>query len=253
MNHFKPSHINLTKEQTNNRIFIIPGSNGRSKYIAEHFLEKNYIVNESSRGHNVYLGNIENTNIKIGIVSTGMGCPSLDIIVNELILMGVTTLIRIGTCGSFDLNKCPLGSTFIGTGAVRDESTSSNYIPIEVPSIANIDLVYNLKKTANNLNLNYNLGLIHTKDSLFVREYGIGPLKRKSKEYMESLKQYGVLVSEMESSHLFVLGQLNNVKTASVLSVIGGEDAPFGLDDIQKKNSINNSIKLVIEMIKNYN
>jgi uridine phosphorylase len=244
-----PNHINIHKTDTQDRVFIIPGSSGRSKYIANHFLE-NVIIKESSRGHDLYLGNIKGSNKKVGIVSTGMGCPSLDIIVNELISVGAKYLIRVGTCGSLNLDKAPLGSIVIATGAVRDESTSSNYVPKDIPALPDFDMVLHFIQNAKSLHLDYNKGVVHTKDSLMVREYELGPSSNSSKEYMNILEKSGVIASEMESSHLFILGSLNDVKTGSVLSVIGGGDDPFGLSEEIKKETIHNSIQLVIETIK---
>ena len=248
---FQPLHFTLNEEQAKNRFFIIPGSTGRSKYIAENFLDScSLVVLTSSRGHDVYLGNIKDTEIKVGVVSTGMGCPSLDIIVTELIKLGVKSFVRVGTSGSLNINKAPLGSIVIATGAVRDESTSSNYVPKGFPSISNFELTKELQETAQQLNIKHSLGIVHTKDSLYSREFLNGPLSNESEKYMKVLEKSGVIASEMESSHLFVLGSIYAVKTATVLSVIGGGDDPFGLPDKDKQNVIHESIQVVIEMIK---
>ena len=251
-NDFIPEHINITKSDTYNRIFIIPGSSGRSKYIANNKLE-NVIINNSSRGHNLYLGNIPKTNILIGIINTGMGCPSVDIIITELIQLGAKVFIRIGTAGGFNLQNTPLGSIVISSSAVRDESTSKHYAPIEFPSIADRLLVNYLETTANILNIPNKVGIVHTKDSLMVREYGFGPLSQESKCYMNSLKKLGVIASEMESSHLFILGSTYKVKTVSILAIIGGEDMPFENNKDIKKKGIDYCINIVFKaIIDNY-
>ena len=246
-----PQHIQLTQEEAQNRTFILPGSSGRSEYIAKHFLDLPTLkINPSSRGHTVYLGTIRDTNIDIGVVSTGMGCPSVDIIVNELVALGVKKMVRVGTCGSLNIEKAPLGSIVIATGAVRDETTSSNYVPLNVPAIADFEWNQQLSKTAHRMKLSYSMGIVHTKDSLFAREYKLGPLANQSGDYMKVLESSGVLASEMEASHLFVLGMVHQLQTVCVLSVIGGGDDPFGLSDEKKKEVIHNSIKLVIESLK---
>ena len=139
MNDFEPIHINMKKQHSsgNNgkgRFFIIPGSSERAKWIATTFLKVEKIL-YSNRGHDVYLGTYDN--IDIGVVSTGMGCPSLDIIVTELILLGVRHFLRIGTCGSMNDNLLKVGEIAIATAAVRDEHTSLAYLPIEIPAVSN--------------------------------------------------------------------------------------------------------------------
>jgi uridine phosphorylase len=37
---------------------------------------------------------------QVGICATGMGCPSVDLIVTELIMLGGRRFFRVGTCGS---------------------------------------------------------------------------------------------------------------------------------------------------------
>ena len=55
-------------------------------------------VRPSDRGHNVYLGKLGE--IDVGVCSTGMGAPSTDIIITELIRLGARRFLRIGTAGS---------------------------------------------------------------------------------------------------------------------------------------------------------
>lgn len=55
------------------RYFLVPGSAGRAKDIAERFFEDT-VSKDGERGHVVHLGKLDGK-IDVGIVSTGMGCP----------------------------------------------------------------------------------------------------------------------------------------------------------------------------------
>nr|WP_280123923.1 hypothetical protein [Coxiella endosymbiont of Ornithodoros amblus] len=53
-----------------------------------------------------------------------------------------------------------------------------------------------------NLDSQTHAGIIYTKDSLYVREFGVSHLK-ENVEYMQHLKEIGMLASEMESAIIF--------------------------------------------------
>jgi uridine phosphorylase len=180
-----------------------------------------------------------------------MGCPSLDIIVTELALMGVKHFIRIGTAGSLS-KGVKVGDIVIANSAVRDESTSKNYAPIEVPAVANIRLVNALEISAKCMDVNYRVGPIHTKDSLFAREFNMGPLSDNNKQYMSTLTKLGILASEMETSHLFILGMTYGLNCATICSIIGDSVTPFSKNSTIVKDTIEKSIKITLESLRGY-
>ena len=247
-------HVNINKQDTvgNNgkgRFFIVPGSRNRAQKISN-FLTSITIKN-SSRGHDLYLGKIKDTNIDVGVVSTGMGCPSIDIIITELIDAGAKLFIRIGTSGSLS-HECPKGHIVIASTAVRDESTSKNYAPLEFPAMADRELVNSLEKNCQLLDFKYKVGIVHTKDSLYVREFNKGPLAQESQVYMQNLEKLGVLASEMECSHFYILGHVYKVKCATICSVIGNKDDPFGLSEVEIGDLEQKTIKVTLKTIEDF-
>lgn len=266
---FKPNHINATKEdlQGNNgigRYFFLPGSDSRARKMSELFQDVRVL--ESSRNHNIYLGTLEVNGKKIDVasVSTGMGCPSLDIIVNELFKLGAKRFLRVGTAGSMQSDRIPVGHIVIATGAVRDEHTSLNYVPLEYPSIAAIEILSIAKELAKKEEYKdiAHFGIVHAKDSLFAREFKEGPMPDQNKEYMKILEKSGVVASEMESSHLFVLSSLFNHKVqkhnpndsvlaGTVLAIIGDDKEQFSDSQEMKEKAIDRTIDFAFEVIKN--
>src|SRR3990167_7100847 len=86
---FKPHHLNASIDDLagNDGIgmyIFLPGSEGRAKEIAQHF--NHLSVKEHHRGHNLYVGYLlhENKKIEVAAVASGMGCPSMEIILHEL-------------------------------------------------------------------------------------------------------------------------------------------------------------------------
>jgi len=105
------------------------------------------------------------------------------------------------------------------TGAVRDESTSDRWTPVAYPAVSHPDAVAAMRSGAADSGLAENtfLGLCHSKDSLFGRELGRGPLTPSNQRYVEVLARSGVLATEMEASTLFVLASVASAD--SVLAV----------------------------------
>ena len=78
------------------RAVLLPGDPLRAQRIARDFLDDATQVN-GERGMLGYTGTFEGK--PVSVQSTGMGCPSAAIVIEELITLGSTRLIRVGTCG----------------------------------------------------------------------------------------------------------------------------------------------------------
>jgi uridine phosphorylase len=250
MNEFRPHHIAITADHVRGndgrgRFFFLPGSDGRAARIAEHFSDRSEIP--SDRRHTVHLGRLSTPDgaMDVGTVATGMGCPSVDIIVTELIHVGARHLLRVGTAGSLQPDRIRRGSLVIATGAVRDQSTSDRYAPLGFPALADRGMVNAACDACASLGVDESsfCGIVHTKDSLYAREFGFGPQREENQRYMDQLSELGVLASEMEAAHLFVLASASSPRPGSVgqpsvegvraggLFAIVGDDRPFAADD----------------------
>jgi len=202
------------------RIFLLPGSITRARKIASHF--DGMQVHKNPRRHDVHTGTFshDSLTVDIGAVGTGMGCPSLGIIVSELRALGVRNMLRVGTCGSLQPDHIGLGALVIATGAVRDEGASDALVPREVPAVAHPAWVGALTRAAVACGMGDQTfrGLVHAKDSFYGREVPTGPLADDNARYMRMLESAGVLATEMESSHLFLLAQIHGADCRPVVS-----------------------------------
>lgn len=262
----KPYHISTTEndvgsDQPGGRFVFLPGSRERAREIADRFVDcKSF---PSSRGHDVYCGRLRFPagSVDVAAVSTGMGCPSVNIVVSELIGFGLKRFLRIGTAGSLQPEFVRVGDLVIAVGAVRDESTSLRYAPAEVPAVASPALVDCLWRAASNIGVSKytHAGLVHSKDSLYAREFGHGALAPENERYMSVLRSLGVLASEMEASHLFILGLSQSCGDSAsceegaghfaagcILGIIGG-DEPFEEDTEGRRLAVQRSIDVGVE------
>lgn len=265
---FKPEHVNATPDDFagNNgigRYVFLPGSDGRAKEIAHHF--DNLETKSHHRTHNLYLGTLssEGKTIDVATISTGMGCPSTEIIVHELFNLGAKRFLRIGTAGSLQPNTVKIGEIVNAQASVRDENTSTNYAPIEFPAVASLEFMSSIMLAAEKIDLADQLhtGIVHCKSSLYAREFGAGPKSEENKAYLDLLTRTGVLATEMETATLFVQSQIYNhqlkqlgdspqhrVLAGALLAIIA---TTSHFDHGKKaKLAIENDIRLALETVK---
>lgn len=266
---FNPHHINATPADLagNNgigRYILLPGSDGRAKEIAEHF--DHLTIKPHPRGHNLYLGTIQsqtNRSIDVAVISTGMGCPSMEIILNELFQLGGKRFLRVGTAGSLQPDQVKIGDIVNVQGSVRDEATTADYVPIEVPAIASLELTSAILFAAERIGLSsaVHTGIVHCKSSFYARQFGLGPKSDINKNYMQLLTQCGVLASEMETAALFIQTQLynhqaiqqggpaNRVLAGAILGIIGASSTDSKIITASQQ-AVKNAVMLAFETIK---
>lgn len=220
------------------RYVFLPGDRSRAARIAERFEDAQTLDNP--RGLTAHLGRL--AGVDVLSISSGMGPSSVEIVVHELLLAGARRIVRVGSSGSLNA-AVPPGSVVIATSAVRDESTSDRWVPKDVPAVAHPAAVAAIADGARAAGLAEHawLGPVHSKDSLFGREYAVGPRRAENERYMEQLSAAGVLATEMEASILFVLAAVASaasptplsagsspvpVQTAAVLAVYGKVGSP---------------------------
>lgn len=263
---FVAQHITATEEDLagNNgigRYIFLPGSEGRAAEIASLF--ENKTMRSHHRSHNLYLGQLscEGKPFDVAVVSSGMGCPSMEIILHELYHLGGKRFLRVGTSGT--LQKTVKIGDFVNVqAAVRDEDTTARYLPISVPAIASLEFVSSILIAAEKIGLAKKLhtGVVHCKSALYAREFGAGPLHVENEAYIHTLEKGGVLASEMETSTLFIQSQYYNqevsqrspdarVITGAVLGVVAARDV-FYADKTLIQETQQNTIKLAIEAVK---
>jgi len=216
-NPFKPMHVSATHEDFvgNNgigRYLLLPGSDGRAKGIAEGF--ENLEVRHHPRGHNVYLGTLNHKGQKLDVasVSSGMGCPSMEIILHELFNLGARRFLRVGTAGSLQPQQVKLGDLVNVQASVRDENTTTHYAPLSVPAVASIEVILSVLKAAEKLKLTdvIHTGVVHCKSSFYAREFSAGPQASENDAFLALLTECDVLASEMETAALFIQSQIYN-------------------------------------------
>jgi uridine phosphorylase len=225
----KMHHLQIEPGQIGEFV-IIPGDPGRCHLIAEHFENPQLIA--QSREYITYTGKYKG--LTVSVTSTGMGCPSAAIALEELIMSGAKYLVRLGTTGALQKN-IRLGDIIIPTSAVRLEGTSVEYIPVEFPAVADINIVDALVKVTHHKNQKSHIGIIMSHDAFYKGPaLAVPDFLKREQVWIDS----NVLSVENESSALFIIGYLRKVKVGTVLTVVANHLTLKVINDEEKINPI---------------
>ena len=215
------------------RYVILPGDPGRVPLIAQHL--ENAVQIASNREYNVYTGYLDG--VKVSVCSTGIGGPSAAIAVEELIMSGADTFIRVGTSGGIDL-KVVGGDLLVASAAIRSEGTSHEYIPDDYPAVADFEVVSALKAAGDELSTDEDgnrchVGVVHSKDNFYgeidPNNTAVAP---KLNAAWEGYAKCGCLTSEMEAAAIFSVAILRHVRAGAVLTALWNvERTNAGLPD----------------------
>ncbi len=185
---------------------LLPGDPQRARWIAERFIADAREVN-GHRGLLGYTGTFEGA--AVSVQSTGMGCPSLAIVVEELVRLGVKRFIRVGTCGALS-PRLALGDLVLALSAVPADGTTARYVGGEASApTADWDLLHGAVHAAKGLGRKLQVGPIASTDVFYE------PDPERNRRWAER----GVLAVEMEASALFTIAALRGARAACLLVV----------------------------------
>jgi uridine phosphorylase len=238
----KQYHIALEEGQVG-RYVLLPGDPGRVPLIAEHFDSAEKMAH--NREYLTYTGTVDD--IPISATSTGIGCPSAAICVEELARVGAEVFIRVGTAGSLQ-EGVGLGDVVVTTGSIRDEGTTRQYVPLSYPAVSDLSVTGALVQAAGKLGLTHHTGITHCKDAFYAEFTADHPMSEDWKRRWTIWRRAGVLATSMESAAIFVLSSIKGLRAGEVLAVVGlaYKDHPV----LEGKKGIEGAIRTAIEAVK---
>jgi len=157
-----------------------------------------------NRGYIVYNGVYQG--VPITICNTGIGGPSAAIAIEELINCGAKTIIRVGSGGVLRKN-INTGDLVISTGVCKEEKATTAYFPSEFAAVPDFDTTTALIESARELKKTHYYGITMCTDAFYTSGH---------RERMLDWAKYGVLGSDMESSMLFAVARVHQVRAGFV-------------------------------------
>jgi DeoD family purine-nucleoside phosphorylase len=185
---------------------LLPGDPLRAEYIAKTFLE-DVVQRNSERGMLGYTGTFQGK--PVSVQSSGMGCPSAAIVIEELVQLGVRKLMRVGTCGGLQPDLS-MGDLIVALSATPADSTATHYVGGEPHApTADFGLVHEAVHQARHLGKDVRVGPIVSSDIFYQPDEGLAG----------RWSDRGILAVEMEAAILFTLGALRKIQAGCMLIV----------------------------------
>lgn len=231
---------------------LLSGDPERASLIARTYLQDVRLLSEH-RGLNSYLGRLPNGRTIVSATS-GMGAPSLSIVVNELVQVGIEQIIRVGTCGSIQAHV-PVGSIVITSAALCRQGAANDIAPVEYPAAADPFLTVALVQAARELKIDYHLGITASVDTFYEgqeRTDSANPyLLRSLQGITEEYRRLNVLNYEMECGTLFKMAGVYNFAAACVCGVVAQRTMSEDVVLDEKDSAVENAIAVAIHAAEN--
>lgn len=190
-------HIQATPEDFGQTV-LMPGDPLRSKFIAENFLDQPRLVN-NVRGVQGYTGYYKG--VKVSVMASGMGVPSIGIYSYELFhFFGVQNIMRIGSAGSMR-EDIHLRDIVIAQGACTDSNFAHQFhLNGTFAPIASYEMLRHAVSSCEEVGARYHVGNVLTGDNFYTDDEGLPEVL----ETTRSWKKMGVMAEEMEAAGLYM-------------------------------------------------
>ena len=189
-------------------LVLLPGDPNRARRISERFDEGSARLVNDHRGLLGFTGTYRGT--PVSVQTSGMGTPSMSIVAEELLKLGATRLIRVGTCGGI-AKGLATGDLVIATAACPVDGATTTYLHGEAYApAADFGLTRALVDAADATGVATRIGLVASVDVFY----------NTDADYAQRWRDRGVLAFEMEASALFFLAARAGVQAACALTVI---------------------------------
>ena len=185
---------------------LLPGDPGRVDRIASHCDDAETIA----RNREYKVVNATSEGQELTICSTGIGCPSAAIAVEELANVGVETLVRVGTTGALQ-SGIEIGDMVVATGAAKNEGTSKRYEDVEYPAVPTYDVLSALVESAEANDEDVHVGPIASDDAYYA----------ETDDAVDDWEDAGLLAVEMEAAAIFSLARRKGLHAGAICTVDG--------------------------------
>ncbi len=198
---------------------VLVGDRGRVLLAAE-LLDDAVILNED-RGLTTATG--YHAGQRITVSAFGMGAPIATVVLHELAGLGVRRFVRLGTV--MTLGDTELGELVVAHGAVRGESTSASYLPVEFPAVPDLALTAQLERSVLAAGAPTRSGIFATFDGFYTDMFETGSGRIPVAERYAALARAGVVAADMETSAVLVAARALGVSAGSLcLASVSGVD-----------------------------
>ena len=227
-------HIEARKEEIAKTV-IMPGDPLRAKYIAENYLENYKLV---SKVRNIYAYTGYYKGVKITVMASGMGMPSIGIYSYELYkFYDVENIIRVGSAGAYT-DSLKLYDIVLATSSYSESSfaLTQNNCAKKILYSSNF-LNEKIKAAYETPRLTGNPCVIHSSDVFY----------KENDNFRELYKNYKCMACEMESFALFHNANVLSKNAACLLTISDNFITGEKTTSTERQNSFTKMMEVALE------
>ena len=233
---------------------LLCGDPERSRQIAEQTAGVTLCKNLSQhRGLNSYLVRLAD-DTPLLVATSGMGAPSLSIVVNELCQIGIRRMIRVGTCGAI-ADGVETGSVVISHAALCRQGAADDIAPPEYPAAADPFLTVALVEAAQILKVPWHLGITASVDTFYEGQErssrSANPhLLRCLQGITDEYRRLHILNYEMEAGTLFKMAGVYGFAAGCVCAVLADRSKSEEVDVAKKEEAVQRAIAVALQAVR---
>ncbi len=163
----------------------------------------------------------------ITLINFGMGSANAATIMDLLSAIQPLAVLFLGKCGGLK-KKNKLGDLILPIAAIRNEGTSNDYLPAEVPALPAFSMQRAVSSTIREHEKDYWTGTV------FTTNRRVWEHDNDFKKYLKSTRSMAI---DMETATIFTVGFANKIPTGALLLV---SDQPMISSGIKTQESDNN-------------
>ena len=229
-------------------IALLSGDPSRSERIAGEHLGAMRVLSRH-RGLDAFAATLPG-GAPVVCATSGMGAPSMSIVVNELVQVGIRTVIRIGTSGSIQ-EHVRIGSVVIGSGALTNQGAALDVAPVEYPAVADPFLAVTLADAARRLGIDHHVGVMASTDTFYEGQERTASsanphLLRRLRGMIDEYHDLGVVNFEMEAGTLFKMGAVYGFAAGAVVAIIAQRNEAEAPDVEAIDAAVGNAIAVAV-------
>jgi uridine phosphorylase len=257
-------HIGFSEKDLDGiEVALLSGDPGRATKIAgaSHDANQNkYLQLErrlsEGRGLNSYIACYPDGK-RILSATSGMGSPSLSIVVNELAQVGIRQIIRVGLTGSIqdDVHE---GSVVITRASLCRQGAANDIAPVDYPAAANPFVTVALVEAARKLGVDWHMGLTASVDTFYEGQERIDTtynkhLLRSLDGVVEEFRNLNLLNFEMESGTLFKMANVYGLAAGCICAVANRRTRTEKILPDARVIAEDSAIRVALEAVHSFN
>ncbi len=164
----------------------------------------------------------------ITMINFGMGSANAATIMDLLSAIVPKAVLFLGKCGGLK-KKNKLGDLILPIAAIRNEGTSNDYLPPEIPALPAFSLQRAVSSTIRRYEKDYWTGTV------FTTNRRVWEHDDKFKKYLLTTRSMAI---DMETATIFTVGFANEIPTGALLLVSDQPMISTGIKTVESDNTV---------------